>query len=102
LQYDTLEVRVYSGANGKFELYEDDGTSYNYEKGYYSIIPFEWNEQSQTLTVGQRQGKYKGSLKKQILYIVWVSESNGTGIERGDANVTLKYTGKKIIIKRRM
>jgi len=102
LQYDTLEVRVYSGANGKFELYEDDGTSYNYEKGYYSIIPFEWNEQSQTLTVGQRQGKYKSSLEKQILYIVWVSESNGTGLERNNANVTLKYTGKKIVIKRRM
>ena len=36
---DTLELRIYSGANGQFTLYEDENDNYNYENGQYSIIP---------------------------------------------------------------
>ena len=32
-QADTIELRVYPGANGSFTLYEDEGDSYNYETG---------------------------------------------------------------------
>ena len=32
-----LEVRVYGTADGSFDLYDDDGESYNYEKGAYSV-----------------------------------------------------------------
>ena len=31
-------------ADGDFELYEDDGETYNYEKGAYSLIPIHWND----------------------------------------------------------
>ncbi|RZM10886.1 MAG: DUF5110 domain-containing protein, partial [Pedobacter sp.] len=40
---DTLQVNVYKGDNSSFELYEDEGDNYNYEKGKYTIIPFQWN-----------------------------------------------------------
>jgi len=32
----SLEIRIYLGADGKFELF--DGDNYNYEKGNYIII----------------------------------------------------------------
>lgn len=32
-----LEVRIYGTAPGSFNLYDDDGSSYDYEKGKYSI-----------------------------------------------------------------
>jgi len=98
---DTLEIRVYPGDDGKFELYEDEGTNYNYEKGKYSIIPFEWNEKKQTLTIGKRQGSFEGQLKKRVFNIVWVDESNGVGIDVNEANVSVVYKGKKTKIKRK-
>ena len=36
---DSLEIRIYKGADGNFNLYEDEGDSYNYEDGKFSVIP---------------------------------------------------------------
>lgn len=41
-KWDNLEIRIYEGANGEFTLYEDEGDNYNYEKGAYSTITFNW------------------------------------------------------------
>ena len=38
-----LELRVYGKTIGSFTLYDDDGTSYNYEKGNYSLTRFNVN-----------------------------------------------------------
>jgi alpha-D-xyloside xylohydrolase len=98
---DTLEIRVYTGADGKFTLYNDEGNNYNYEKGKYTVIPFKWNEQQQTLTVDKQQGSYEGALKKYVLNIVWVSESNGKGIDISPRAKTIQYTGEKITVSRK-
>jgi alpha-D-xyloside xylohydrolase len=98
---DTLELRVYTGADGQFTLYNDEGNNYNYEKGKYTVIPFKWSEQQQTLTIDRQQGTYTGALKKCVLHIVWVNESNGKGIEISPKAKTVVYTGEKInVIKR--
>ena len=60
--WDNLEIRVYPGADGSFTLYEDEGDNYNYEKGYYSTITFQWNDKARQLTIGTRQGGYKGMI----------------------------------------
>jgi alpha-D-xyloside xylohydrolase len=93
---DTLEIRIYKGADGRFELYEDEGDNYNYEKGAYSVIPFEWNEQKQTLTIGKRQGDFKGLLKERIFKIVWVNESEGKGVDISTSKKSIRYTGQII------
>ena len=54
------ELRIYPGANASFELYDDAGEGYGYEKGEYAIIPLQWDEARQTLSIGQRQGTYPG------------------------------------------
>ena len=46
-----LEIRIYPGANGKFVLYEDENDNYNYEKGIYSTITFDWDDKKKTLTI---------------------------------------------------
>jgi len=97
---DTLEIRIYKGANAEFSLYEDEGDNYNYEKGKYTVIPFAWNERSQVLTIGNLQGSYTGSLKKRIFNIVFVSEGNGAGIEDAAAKKEVIYTGKNIIVNK--
>ena len=68
--WENLELRVYPGADGSFTLYEDEGDSYNYEKGAYSTVTFKWNDKTRTLTIGQRQGEYPGMLKARQFTVV--------------------------------
>ena len=68
--WDNLELRVYPGADGSFVLYEDEGDNYNYEKGVYSTITFQWNDKSKILTISQRKGDYPGMLQKRQFTIV--------------------------------
>lgn len=68
--WDNLELRVYSGSNGSFTLYEDEFDNYNYEKGAYSEIPITWNNSSRTLTIGARKGQYNGMLNSRKFTIV--------------------------------
>jgi alpha-D-xyloside xylohydrolase len=69
--WDNLEIRVYPGADGTFVLYEDEGDSYNYEKGIYSTIAFHWNNAKKTLTIGARKGNYPGMLTSRTFTVVW-------------------------------
>jgi alpha-D-xyloside xylohydrolase len=43
-------VRVYPGADGAFTLYNDDGTTYGYEKGQYRTTNLRWNDAAAKLT----------------------------------------------------
>ena len=68
--WENLEIRVYPGANGSFVLYEDEGDSYNYEKGVYSTITFFWNDKARKLTIGARKGEFPGMLKSRQFTVV--------------------------------
>ena len=57
---DTLQIRIYRGADGQFTLFSDEGNNYNYEKGKYTVVPFKWNVQQQALSADKRQGDYTG------------------------------------------
>jgi alpha-glucosidase/alpha-D-xyloside xylohydrolase len=43
-------VRVYPGADGSFTLFQDDGTTYAYEKGAGSVTKLNWNDTLHKLT----------------------------------------------------
>ena len=96
---DTLEIRVYKGTDAKFDLYEDEGDNYNYEKGRYTIISFKWDEKHQSLTISDRKGNYTGSLAKRIFNVVLVSENRGAGIYTSTIGKKVSYTGSKLQIK---
>ena len=63
--WNHLELKVYTGANGNFILYEDEFDNYNYEKGAYTEIPISWNNSSRKLMIGARKGAYEGMLKNR-------------------------------------
>lgn len=96
---DTLEIRVYRGADASFELYEDEGDNYNYEKGTYSLISFNWNEKKQTLTIAKQQGAFPGNLKQRIFNVVFVDEKSGFGIDARPASTRVNYTGIAVRVK---
>jgi alpha-D-xyloside xylohydrolase len=68
--WGNLELRIYPGADGSFMLYEDEGDNYNYEKGTYSTITFQWNNRTRSLTIGDRQGNYPGMLLNRQFTVV--------------------------------
>ncbi|WP_339917160.1 TIM-barrel domain-containing protein [Yeosuana marina] len=73
---DTIVLYVYKGKDGSFELYEDEGSNYNYEKGDYATISFNYSEIDGTLTIGERKGEFKGMLKNRKFVIVTVSKES--------------------------
>ena len=87
--WDNLEIRLYPGADGTFTLYEDEGDTYNYERGIYSTIPFHWNDRSHTLTIGNRQGQYPGMLTNRKFTVVM---PNGK-------SQTVNYNGKEVTVQ---
>src|SRR5690606_11466764 len=60
---DPTEIRIYTGANGKFTLYDDEKDNYNYEKGNYATVEFSWNDNDRELTIEKRKGTFEGMLK---------------------------------------
>ena len=51
-----LSLVVYPGANGEFSLYEDDGTTFNFEKGEWSRLRLTWNDTQRSLSVSLEKG----------------------------------------------
>ncbi|WP_243348354.1 TIM-barrel domain-containing protein [Parabacteroides sp. FAFU027] len=98
-KWDNLEIRVYPGADGEFTLYEDETDNYNYEKGAYSTITFKWNDQSKTLSINDRKGKFKGMMTSRKFNIVMVGKANGCGDVPGKAGKTVAYNGKSLNVK---
>jgi len=93
---DTLEIRIYKGANGTFSLYEDENDNYNYEKGAFSLISFDWNDASGTLTIGKRTGEFPGIIKSRVFRILLVSDTKGNYPDvSGKLQKELSYDGRK-------
>jgi len=95
----SIELRIYRGANGSFNLYEDAGDSYDYEKGQHSVIPMRWNDSAELLTIGTREGSYPEMLEKRTFRIVLVESAHGigdAGTSKADQEIT--YDGKEIKI----
>jgi alpha-D-xyloside xylohydrolase len=92
-----IELRIYRGADGKFDLYEDAGDGYEYEKGQYSVIPLRWDERSSVLTIGTRQGSYPGMIEHRKFRVMLVGSAHGVGVDAsGVANAEISYEGKEV------
>ena len=92
-----IELRVYPGANGSFDLYDDSGDSYDYTHGQHAVIPVSWDDKAGVLTLGARQGSFPGMATKRVFRVVLVREGHGTG-EGGtsQADRQLTYDGSEI------
>lgn len=97
---DPLELRIYTGADVTFTLYEDENDNYNYEKGIYATIDFQWDDLKQQLTVHERRGEYPGMLEKRQFNLVIVKENHGTGVEvTTEPDRIITYNGEQQIIQ---
>lgn len=98
---DTITLNIYTGADASFNLYEDEGTNYNYEKGAFSIIPVKYNEATKTVTIGDRKGSFNGMLQKKTFRINFITPGGAKSLDFGSkCDKSASYKGKEITIKK--
>jgi alpha-D-xyloside xylohydrolase len=95
---DPIELRIYRGADAEFTLYEDENDNYNYEKGVFATIPLHWDDAHNTLTIGDRAGKFPGMLENRTFHIVFAGENHGVGVNPAEADKVVPYAGKQVIV----
>jgi len=61
------KVKVYAGADAQFVLYDDDGTTYAYEKGENRITTLKWDDAARKLT---QNGTQAWDAKANIVEVV--------------------------------
>jgi alpha-D-xyloside xylohydrolase len=97
---DPLELRIYPGADGSFTIYEDENDNYDYEKGSFSTILFQWNNAAKQLTIGSRQGSFPGMLENRTFHFIIVRNEHGTGVEITEKpDQSILYNGHEQVVQ---
>jgi alpha-D-xyloside xylohydrolase len=88
-----ITLKVYTGADGEFTLYEDEEVNYGYEKGAYATIRFVYDEALKSLVIEERRGEFPGMAKERVFNVEW-------RLKDGKAAATkVKYNGYKVAVK---
>jgi alpha-D-xyloside xylohydrolase len=96
---DPITLFVYAGADGAFTLYEDDGLTYDYEKGAFARIPLRWDDAKDTLTIAKREGSFPGMLAERTFQVVLVSKDRRVGFSfEPRPGRTVRYAGDAVEI----
>ena len=96
---DLIHLYIYAGQDGQFELYEDEGTNYNYEKGAYSTIDIHYNDADKTVTIGKRKGSFPGMLQQRQFNIILITKDHPQPLMPGQIiGNRVTYQGKAIKI----
>ena len=96
---ETLEIRVYPGADGSYSLYEVNGRDYSYEQGKFTRINFTWDDAKGELTIADRQGEYDGMLKDRTFRVCLMNGKNAGADNVATPDAEVKYSGKKLTVK---
>ncbi len=97
---DTITLNIYGGADASFNLYEDEGTNYNYEKGAYSTILINYKETTRTMTIENRKGSFAGMLQKRSFRVNIIAPGKTKSLDfNAGCDKEICYEGKKLMIK---
>ena len=97
---ELIHLYVYAGQDGEFQLYEDEGTNYNYERGQYATIDIRYDDAAKTVTFAQRQGQFPGMLKQRRFNVVLVSGSHPRPLDLDAPEGKLvEYSGKAVTVQ---
>lgn len=96
---DTITVNIYGGRDAEFNLYEDDGSSYEYEKGAFTTIGLKYTEATKTVSIGDRRGSFNGMLQHRIFRFRLITPDRPKSPDlRGRPDKEVFYKGKKVVV----
>lgn len=94
-----ITLFVFTGSDGSFELYEDDGVSYGYEKGEFARIPIRYDAAKGTLTIGARSGSYPEMPEERKFHVRWISDGGKPAADiDADVAATVDYKGAEVTV----
>ncbi len=97
---ELINLYVYAGQNGSFQLYEDEGVNYNYEKGKYATIEISYDDASKTVRFGARKGQFNGMLKNRRFNVVLITKDTAKPLNLDNPEGKMvQYSGKEISVK---
>ena len=97
---DPLTLYVFDGKDGRFTLYEDEGTTYGYEKGAFVTLDIAYDNAGKKLSIGKWQGEYPGMLKERTIQVKLVSKECKGGIDyTGFPVKTIIYSGEPLVVE---
>lgn len=97
---ELIDLYVYAGKDATFTLYEDENTNNNYEHGKFATIELSWNDRQRTLTIGRRQGSFKGMLQRRRFNIVVRDSSKAIPLQLDKpAGKLVEYDGSSLSVK---
>jgi len=68
---ENLDLHIYTGSDGSFDLYDDDGKTYGYERGNCCNTVFEYFDKEHHLIIHNAKGQYDG-MPKSRSYTVYL------------------------------
>ena len=97
---ELINLYVYAGKNGSFQLYEDEGVNYNYEKGKYATIDITYDDASKTVKFGARKGQFNGMLKNRRFNVVLITKDAPQPLNLENPNGKMvQYDGKEVSVR---
>jgi alpha-D-xyloside xylohydrolase len=97
---ELINLYVYAGQNGQFQLYEDEGVNYNYEKGKYATIDIAYDDDSRTVTFSARKGNFPGMLKQRRFNVVLITKDQAKPLNLDNPEGKMvQYAGKEVSVK---
>ena len=97
---DLINLYVYAGKDATFQLYEDEGTNYNYEKGKYATIDITYDDAAKTVSFGACKGQFNGMLKNRQFNVVLITKNSAKplNLENPDGKL-VTYNGKALTVQ---
>jgi alpha-D-xyloside xylohydrolase len=96
-----ITLYIYPGADGAFDLYEDDGVSRAYERGAYTVIPIRYDAATGAVSFAGQNGGYEGMPNRRTFRIRWIGQGGAAPTDfDAAADKTVEYTGAPVVIKR--
>lgn len=97
-----IVLQVFTGADGHYSLYEDDGISPAYKKGAFARVPVSWDDKAGVLTIGAREGSYPGMPAKRAISVRFYDRAHPTAPDFDENGAyQIVYDGKAARIVRR-
>jgi len=95
-----IDLYVYTGKDASFELYEDENTNYDYEKGVFSTIQFNYSEADRKLTIEARNGQFPGMIENRTFRIIVVSPDSPVAmLDESAVKQEIQYNGEEVSIQ---
>ena len=97
---ELINLYIYAGKDGQFQLYEDEGVNYNYEKGKYATIDITYDDATKTVSFGKRTGSFNGMLKERRFNVVLITKDAPKALNLDNPEGKMvNYNGKAISIQ---